>query len=321
MVVGLDKTDLRILAALEENSRQPNKAIARKLGINEHVIAYRIQKMLDSGKIRKIYCSIRRGVFYNIGYRTFLRFQSISPENEKEIISRLQKCEFVNWVANCRGRFDLVFSMFVKDPATYNKAFQEAVQGFEEFIQEKEILNFLEMKEFNRKYFNNAEPFEMNEYSGKFETSEMDGLDWKIVRILSENSRVSAIEIAKSLAISPDTVRNRIKSLEKSKIILGHGVLLDFDKTGLKEIVVLLNLRNVPAKREKQLKDFAKQHPNIIYWGKFVGTWDVDFEMEIEENKIDDFITELRSKFGDIIKNIEVLTIVKDFKYTHMARN
>ena len=69
----------------------------------------------------------------------------------------------------------------------------------EEFIQEKEVMNFLEMSEFNRKYFGNPKPFEMLEYSGKFETDKIGELDRNIAGILSEKSRISAVELSKKI--------------------------------------------------------------------------------------------------------------------------
>jgi len=61
---ALDKTDRKIIAALEENSRQSNKAIAKKARANEHVVAYRIQRLINEGIIKKIYCVINRGALF-----------------------------------------------------------------------------------------------------------------------------------------------------------------------------------------------------------------------------------------------------------------
>jgi DNA-binding Lrp family transcriptional regulator len=51
----LDRVDTKIIAALDQNSRQSNKAIAKKTQTNEHVIAYRIQKLISEGIIQTGY--------------------------------------------------------------------------------------------------------------------------------------------------------------------------------------------------------------------------------------------------------------------------
>jgi len=43
-------------------------------------------------------------------------------------------------------------------------------------------------------------------------------------------------------------------------------------------------------------------------------------ELEIPEKEADVFLAALRNKFGDVIKNLEVLTIVKEFKYSHFDK-
>ena len=317
---ALDKTDRKIIAALEENSRQSNKAIAKKARANEHVVAYRIQRLINEGIIKKIYCVINRGALFPIGYRIFLRFQSLSAERENALIKRLVECKYTNWVVSCRGRWDMIVSMFVKDPNHFMSLFKETIAGFEDFIQEKEVVSCLTFSDFNRAYLYGGQPVEMVEYDGKFSQTKVDSLEQKILEQLSTNSRLTLIEMAGKFDVSPDTIRNRIKKLEKEKVILGHGVLLNLKKLGLGYYTILLNLKNLSKEREKAFRDFALQHPNILFWIRTIGVYDLNIELEIEEHKLDGLIVELRNKFGDVIKNLEVLSIVEEFKYTYLTQ-
>ena len=319
-IFNLDKADIKILQALERNSRQPNKAIARKAGVNEHVVAYRIQRMLKEGVIRKIFCIVNRGLLFPVGYRIFLRFQNLSKEKENALIRRAVECRFTNWVVLCRGHWDMVISMFVNDPGHFQELFNGIIGGFEDFVQEKEVVNYLEMADFNRAYLYGGEPTEMLEYDGKFRHTEADALDWKILEQLSTNSRMPTAEIAKNFGVSPDTIRNRINSLEKKKLILGHSVWLNLKKIGLNYYTILLNLKDLSKEREKALHSFALQHRNVIFWVRTIGAYDLNIEIEIGETKLDEFVAELRNKFGDIIKNMEVLTIKDEFKYTYLTQ-
>ena len=319
-VFKLDALDKRIIAALEKDSRQSNKAIARSVSANEHIVAYRIQRFFQLGIVKKIYCIIARGVLFPVGYRVFLRFQSLSPEKEALLAKRATECKYTNWVVACRGHWDMIITMFVNDPAHFMRIFSGITSGFEDFIQEKEILSYLEMIDFNRTHLYKGEPCEMVEYDGKFRKKDVDSLDIMILEQLSTNSRLPLIEMAAKFKVSPDTIRNRIKKLEDDKVILGHGVLFDLPKIGLSYSNVLLTLKNLTREREKALKNFALQHPNIIFWIKAIGAYDLALELEIEESKLDDFVTELRNKFGDVIKNLEVLSIRKEFKYTYLTQ-
>ena len=52
---------------------------------------------------------------------------------------------------------------------------------------------------------------------------EVDKTDLRILKIISENARLSNIEIGKKLGLAPNTVKNRIKALEKKKVIQGYS--------------------------------------------------------------------------------------------------
>lgn len=316
----LDKTDLKIIAALEEDSRQPNKAIAKKAGVNEHVVAYRIQRLLKEGIVKKIYCIINRGALFPVGYRALLRFQNLSAEKESTLIKRAVRNKFTNWVVSCRGHWDMIITMFVNDPAHFVQIFGEITAGFEDFIQEKEVVTYLEMIEFTRAHIYDGEPVEMIEYDGKFRHAWVDDLGRKILEQLSANSRMTLIEMAQKFSVSPDTIRNRIKSLERKKLILGHGVLFDLKRIGLGYYVILLNLKNLTKERERALRNFALQYQNIIFWIRSIGAYDLNLEVEIEEEKLNQLIVDLRNKFGDVIKNLEVLTVKDEFKYTYLTQ-
>jgi len=319
-VFRLDKADRKIIAALEHDSRQPNKAIARSAGISEHVAAYRIQRLFDEGIVKKIYCIINRGALFNVGYRVFLRFQNFSEEKEKELLRRAIECKYSCWVVLCRGRWDMMVSMFVDDPDHFRRLYNEMVSGFEDFIQEKEVVNYLELMDFNRAYIYGGQPVEMAEYDGKFRKIAIDGLDHKILSQLSANSRLPLVEMASKFAVSPDTIRNRIKRLEEQRLILGHGVLFDLKKIGITFYNILLNLKDITGVRRRALYSFAIQHPNAVFWIGTIGAYDLIIELEIEDSRLDGFVAELRNKFGGIIKNMEVLTVKETFKYTYLTQ-
>ena len=317
---NLDKTDKKIIAALEQDSRQPNKAIAKKAGVNEHIVAYRIQRLLEEGVVKKIYCIVNRGALFNVGYRTFLRFQNLSTEKEKGLVKRAVECKYTCWVSLCRGHWDMVISMFVDNPNQFMSLFSKIISGYEEFIQEKEIVNYLELIDFNRTHVYGGDPMAMAEYDGKSNAIEIDELDQKILEQLSTNSRLTLIEMSKQFLVSPDTIRNRINGLEEKKVILGHGVLFDLKKIGIGYYVMLLNLKSLSKARQQSLYNFALQHSSIMCWIKTIGAYDLNLDVEIEEQKLDALVAELRNKFGDVIKNIEILTIKDEFKYTSLTQ-
>ncbi len=61
---------------------------------------------------------------------------------------------------------------------------------------------------------------------------QLDRIDQQILDMLIENARTAFTEIAKKLNISAGTVHVRVKKLEKSGIIKGASLTVDYDKLG-----------------------------------------------------------------------------------------
>ena len=61
----------------------------------------------------------------------------------------------------------------------------------------------------------------------------IDGIDKEIIRMLIENARRPILEIAKKIGISGAAIHQRLRKLEKSKLINGSSISLE------KEIIVI----------------------------------------------------------------------------------
>jgi Lrp/AsnC family transcriptional regulator for asnA, asnC and gidA len=60
----------------------------------------------------------------------------------------------------------------------------------------------------------------------------LDGMDYKVLDLLIDNSRIPYTDIAKKLLISAGTVHVRIKKMEDAGIISGSSLKLDYKKLG-----------------------------------------------------------------------------------------
>jgi Lrp/AsnC family transcriptional regulator, regulator for asnA, asnC and gidA len=88
---------------------------------------------------------------------------------------------------------------------------------------------------------------------------QLDATDEAIINVLLTNSKLSFRDISSKIGVSSVTILNRIKKLEKEKIIKDYTINIDYDKAGIsfsafleiktKEILLikeeLLNLQNI----------------------------------------------------------------------------
>jgi DNA-binding Lrp family transcriptional regulator len=62
---------------------------------------------------------------------------------------------------------------------------------------------------------------------------QLDDVDKQLLRLLQENSRYTALELAERVGVSDNTVHNRMERLEEADIITGYTTTVDHDRTGL----------------------------------------------------------------------------------------
>ena len=107
----------------------------------------------------------------------------------------------------------------------------------------------------------------------------IDQLDKSILKMLTEDSSISARTIAESLQKSPTTIANRIKKLKETGIIKDQGVVLNseilgFEWTVILEVLVakgkLVQTEQEIAKLENALAVYdVTGQTDIIVIGKF----------------------------------------------------
>jgi Lrp/AsnC family leucine-responsive transcriptional regulator len=55
----------------------------------------------------------------------------------------------------------------------------------------------------------------------------LDSIDRRIVRVLREDGRISLLELAASVGLSPTPIARRVRRLEDSGVITGYAALID----------------------------------------------------------------------------------------------
>jgi Lrp/AsnC family leucine-responsive transcriptional regulator len=68
----------------------------------------------------------------------------------------------------------------------------------------------------------------------KFLIMTLDRIDRRILQRLQQDARISNLELAEAVGLSPTPCARRVRRLEKSGLIRAHVTLLDQDQLGLK---------------------------------------------------------------------------------------
>jgi len=317
MTIKLDLKDKKILALLDEDARFTNSQIARRVKLSKPAVEYRIQRFNKNKVISQCYTVID---FTKLGYsqyKVYFNFQDVSLEEEKRIFGHWVKDKNSVWVASVRGRWDLAVSIIAKSNFEFGQVLNGFMNKFSKFILDKDVLLTEYSPIYSREYLANAKSSEFV-YGVPSEIVSLDDSDKKILKVLSVNARINIIDLAKKTKLSRDIVNYRIKKLTKQGIIFQYRCYLDLPNIGIRHYKVIFRTKNFDEKAEKQIKNYVSSHKKATQFLKLIGSWDLEIEFEVEnEEELYKVINEMRLKFSNIIRDFDILRIVKTAKYNY----
>jgi DNA-binding Lrp family transcriptional regulator len=317
MTIKLDLKDKKILALLDENSRETNSQIAKKVQLSKPAVEYRIQRLEKSKVIFEYYTMID---FTKLGYsqyKIYFKFQNVGIADEEEIINYWKKQNSSVWVAQIRGNWDLAVSLIAKTNAEFGEILSDFMKKYSKFILQKDVLLTEYSPIYSRKYMPNAKAKEFF-YSSPDTFVKLDETDIKILRELAINAREDIVGLAEKLKLTRDILNYRIKKLTEQKVITQYRCYLNLNEIGINHYKIILRTKNLDEKTEGSLRNYVASHKKSTQFLKLIGSWDLELEFETEnENELYSILNEIRKEFSRIIRDFDILRITKTYKYNY----
>ncbi len=113
--------------------------------------------------------------------------------------------------------------------------------------------------------------------------NKLDDVDFKILKILSDNSQMPYTEVAKILNISPGTVHARTKKMKNIGVITGATLCLDYSKIGWKMTIFLGIYLKETTLYKKVMNDLQKL-PEIVKIHHTTGKYDIWIKMHAKDS-------------------------------------
>ncbi len=113
--------------------------------------------------------------------------------------------------------------------------------------------------------------------------TDLDALDYEIIRLLTEDGRRAIGEMANKLHVTAPTVRKRIKVLEKNGLFKVSGLI---DPSRHREMITALVAMSVRSEGKlDQILDKIARLPNVAWAGVVTGRYDIIAEVICVEGK------------------------------------
>lgn len=319
-MVKLDLKDRKILYELDINSKQSYQSLAKKIQLSKDSTFYRVKKLQENRIIEEFVALTDVGKLGYMSFRLFIKLKNINQVKEGEVFNFFKKQKIVNWLVKVEGNWDIGMWLMCKGINELNQFSRLFKEKYINFIEKEWLSVYTKVHYFSRAYFL---PEKKNNKDFIFVTEPsqiaVKQKDLEILKLLVPNSRISILEIAEKLKISPKTVISRIKNLEKDKIIIGYRTKFDLEKLGVLYYKLHIKLHNLDKQKEKELKEYIFLHPNIVYYNETISGADIELDIQVYSVKeFRNIMEEIKNKFTDIIDSYEILEYLREYKHSFL---
>lgn len=125
-----------------------------------------------------------------------------------------------------------------------------------------------------------------------------------ILEKICNNARLSYNQIAKATKISKDSVKDRIKKMEKELFILSYFPLINYSKIGLNLFHAYIRLSSSAKANKDLLNKLSKKH-NIVSITWIMGKYDLELQLITKNRK--EAVKEIKENIP-CIKELDILT-------------
>ncbi|MGV8150194.1 MAG: Lrp/AsnC family transcriptional regulator [Candidatus Woesearchaeota archaeon] len=299
----LSQLDKKILFEMDHQARTPLSIIAKRLHTSIQVIKYRLEKLQKENIIQGYYADINSSKLGVAIYVVYFKFQNMNEDTEKLFITHIVKQKNIGLNVSVNGPWDYSIGIWAETVVQFEESYKKIMRDYEKYVRSKLITIETEFYYFKPKMFSEKTPSETQiTMKGDIKRADIDEKDKKILLELSHDCRISLVDLAKKLDMTPNAIKARIKHLEKEKIILGYRIMINYPLLGYLHYRVFLHLENITEEKEKKLIGYLKYQTPVISVTKTVGYSTLEFRAIVKNvEEFYDMIHLLKGQFPDIV--------------------
>lgn len=317
----IDATDRKIIYELEQNCRRSLNEIAKKARISKQTLHYRIERLVRDGIITQFVAILDVAKLGLINHEVWLQLESIPEEKKKLFLDYLISHPATRWVASCGGKIDVAVAIAAENTIHFNEILNGIFSKFPNHVKNYFVTITLDYYTYPRAHLlGEKENVTAAHLGAEPDKAKLDRTEIELLKILSKDARASLMEIAKKAKVTENTVRAKIKKLEKEKLIQTYSAIIQPHKIGLIHFEILASSCNITPEKEKMLIEYCKSNPYVTYYLRLMGNYNIDIAFDaLNQEHFQKTIVEFRSRFSDIIKEFDFVYITYIHKFDYFA--
>ena len=145
---------------------------------------------------------------------------------------------------------------------------------------------------------------------------QLDSIDWKILGLLQGDARMSNVDLAKAVGLSPSPCLNRVRALEEAGYISRYVTLLNALRVGLKvSVFIQVTLERQIESALERFENAIRGRPEVMEC--YLMTGDADYLIRVvvaDIQVLEEFILKFLTKLPGV-GNIKSSFALKQVKY------
>ena len=306
----LKKIENEILYLLSVDSSMNLAGMSKIMKKSKQVISYNINKLVKEGIIKRFFPIIDYTLLYSTWLRVLIRFSNTSPKKENEIIEFIKRRECVKSINKVDNYFDLIVEIAENNINEMYNLILSLEERYGKYILEDYFDIIMGQESFACRMFRNKRDSREILWKDKTERINLDEKDKRILREIEENSRVNYVSLSSKLKISPKTIINRVKRLEKLQIIKGYSIMIDWKKLGKVHYKILIDPFIYSEERFDSLKDSISSDRKVICIREVISRYMLEFDMIVDSyNEILELMNSLKENFSELIRGYDIVHV------------
>jgi DNA-binding Lrp family transcriptional regulator len=144
----LDKTDLKILHILQENSKITNLDLSKKIGLSPAPTLERVKKLENTDIIQSYHAKVNQQAI-GLNVKTFVQV-SLAWQKDNALNNFMAKVQEIDEIVECyiiTGEADFLMKIVCKDIPTYEQLLFKTLSQIEEIERLKTLMTLSTIKE------------------------------------------------------------------------------------------------------------------------------------------------------------------------------
>jgi len=226
------------------------------------------------------------------------------------------KHKIVGAVKSTEGSYDLMIAIYVKSYPVVHSFWQNTLKKYGKYFSKKVFTAFSQEEYYSYRFLldeKDIKPIILHQWFDSGKRIEINDIDYKLLRLITENSRLSTLDMAKELSTTSSIINYHLKKLRESEIILAYRINLNFPKLGYFPFKVDIELNKFDE--IDKILNYIKSNQNFMYLCKTIGYVDLEIGFLLNNSyQLNQIMESLSNRFPNAIKNYSYFSVIKTFK-------